>query len=148
MRVLNAVQRTVMLLLLVPVVAICLDTVLRAFGARPRNPIVSTVRSVRDWFVLQAFTDVFPDQNYWQTALVALAAYGVLALVVVSVFRALRSALSARPPARREPAAAPKTERLAADDTAAKRPADATAADDKAPTSQAAASEDAQSSPS
>lgn len=80
-----------MYLLLIPVVAIVLDTLLRAFKAREGNPIVDGVRSVADRFILDPFTDVFPDQSYLQTAAVALAAYGILTLLVVALFRGLRS---------------------------------------------------------
>ena len=97
MRAVNAVQRVIMFLLLVPVLAICLDTLLRAFSAQEGNPIVDTVRSAADTFIFETFRTVFPDQTYVQTALVALAGYGIITLIVVALFRGIRSAVAARP---------------------------------------------------
>lgn len=117
MRVISGVQRVIMYLLLIPLVAIGLDTLLRAFDAQEGNPIVDGVRRAADTAILEPFRTVFPDQSYLQTALVALAAYGVLTLLVVALFRGLRSLVGSRPPApprsaqpvqkRRETAAAP-----------------------------------------
>lgn len=98
MRAVNAIRRTLMLLLLVPVVAICLDTLLRAFDAQEGNLIVDTVRAVADTFIFDTFRTVFPDQSYVQTAVVALAGWGIITLIVVAVFRGIRSAVAARPP--------------------------------------------------
>ena len=109
MRVLNAIQRVLMLLLLIPVVAIILDTILRAFDAREGNPIVDAVRSVADRFILDPFTDVFPDQSYLQTAAVALAGYGVITLLVVFLFRGLRSLAKSRPAPKAAPAPSPRS---------------------------------------
>lgn len=97
MRAINAVQRVIMYLLLVPVLAIVLDTLLRAFSAQEGNPIVDTVRSAADTFIFETFRTVFPDQTYVQTALVALAGYGIITLIVVALFRGIRSAVSSRP---------------------------------------------------
>lgn len=108
MRAINAVQRVIMLLLLVPVLAICLDTLLRAFNAQEGNPIVDGVRTAADTFIFETFRTVFPDQTYVQTALVALAGYGIITLIVVFVFRGIRSAVASASsgPSRNEP---PKT---------------------------------------
>ena len=106
MKALNAVQRVVMLLLLIPVVAIILDTILRAFDAREGNAIVDAVRSTADRFILEPFTNVFPDQTYLQTAAVALAGYGVITLLVVALFRALRSLVASKPAPKAPPAPA------------------------------------------
>lgn len=133
MRVLNAVRRLLLLLVLIPVVAICLDALLRMFGARPRNPIVSGVRDVADTFILDPFTTVFRDQSPYQDAMVSLVAYGLLALLIVFVFRGLSAMMSARPPSQQgpakksasKPAAAPKEQTKSreqtggSDDTAA-----------------------------
>ena len=97
MRAVNAIQRVIMYLLLVPVLAICLDTLLRAFSAQEGNPIVDAVRSAADTFIFEPFRTVFPDQTYLQTALVALAGYGIITLIVVALFRGIRSAVAARP---------------------------------------------------
>jgi hypothetical protein len=108
MRAINAVQRLVMYLLLIPVLAVIFDTLLRAFNAQEDNPIVATVRTVADTFIFETFRTVFPDQTYVQTALVTLAGYGIITLIVVAVFRGIRSGVAAVPPraSRDEP---PKT---------------------------------------
>lgn len=98
MRVLNAVRRVLLLLVMIPVIAIVLDTLLQAFNARPRNPIVSTVHDFANIFIIDAFKTVFPEQGYVQNALVALAAFGVLALLIIFIFRGLRAMVGARPP--------------------------------------------------
>ena len=105
MRAINAVQRVIMLLLLIPVLAICLDTLLRAFNAQEGNPIVDSVRSAADTFIFDMFRTVFPDQSYLQTAVVALAGYGIITLIVVFVFRGIRSAAASASsgPSRSEP---------------------------------------------
>lgn len=137
MRALNAVRRILLLLLLIPVIAIALNALLQAFGAQAGNPIVKTVRQVARYFILDPFRTVFPDQGYVQDALVALAAYGILALLIVFLFRGLRSVVSAAPPrVRTEPekkAPAPKT------DGPARPPAETTTV----PKSEAGASSDA-----
>lgn len=136
MRALNAVRRILLLLLLIPVIAIALDALLRAFGAQKKNPIVSTVRDVAEYFILDPFKTVFPDQGYVQTALVALVAYGILALLIVFLFRGLSSMVSTKPPqVRSGPAKKPKPTAKAApakesapatDATSAKPPAETT----------------------
>lgn len=98
MRVLNAVRRVLLLLVLIPVVAICLDVLLRMFGARPRNPIVAGIRDFANVFILEPFETVFRDQSPYQDAAVALVAFGLLALLIVFLFRGLRAMVSARPP--------------------------------------------------
>ena len=80
--------------LLVPVAVIVLDTILVAFNAQESNPIVGAIDSFADAFTLEVFETMFPRQSYLQTALVALAIYGVVALLVVLVFKALKAVLS------------------------------------------------------
>lgn len=105
MRALNAVRRVLLLLLLIPVIAIALNALLTAFGAQKKNPIVKAVRDAAEFFILDPFETVFPKQGYVQDALVALAAYGILALLIVFLFRGLRSMASTKPPkVRSEPA--------------------------------------------
>jgi hypothetical protein len=125
MRILNAVRRLLLLLVLIPVVAICLDTLLRMFGARPRNPIVAGVRDFARVFIIEPFRTVFRDQSPYQDAAVALVAYGLLALLIVFLFRGLRSMVSARPP-RPQPAPAAKPAPKPAPATTASQPTTAT----------------------
>ena len=130
MRALNAVRRILLLLLLIPVIAIALNALLTAFGAQEKNPIVSAVRDVARFFIIDPFRTVFPDQGYVQTALVALAAYGILALLIVFLFRGLRSMVSTKPPrVRSEPTKKPaaKAGPAKSAESNAKAPADATA---------------------
>ena len=126
MRVLNAVRRVLLLLVLIPVVAICLDVLLRMFGARPRNPIVAGVRDFANVFIIPPFETVFRNQSPYQDAAVALVAFALLALLIVFLFRGLRAMVSTRPP-RPQPAPAAKP---------APKPAPATkpASDTTAPT--------------
>ena len=98
MRTLNAARRIILLLLLIPVVFIFLDAVLEALGAKGGNPIVSGVDGVADFFIHDAFTTVFEKQSPLQDAVVSLVCYGVLALIVVFVFKGLQSAVTTRPP--------------------------------------------------
>ena len=115
MRTLNAARRFLLLLLLIPVVFIFLNAVLRGLGAQQRNPIVSGVRRVADFFIIPPFEDVFAKQSYVQTAVVSLICYAVLALIVVMVFKALQSAVSARPPrSSAAPLPRPRTQSAAA----------------------------------
>ena len=98
MRTLNAARRIILLLLLIPVVFIFLNAVLRSLGAQQRNPIVSSVRRGAEFFIIEPFRTVFGQQSYVQDAVVSLVCFGVLALVIVAVFKGLQSAASARPP--------------------------------------------------
>lgn len=80
--------------LLVPVGVIVLDTILAAFNAQETNPIVGAIDSFADAFTFEVFETMFPRQSYVQTALVALAVYGVVAVLVVLLFKVLRAVLS------------------------------------------------------
>ena len=146
MRVLNAVRRILLLLVLIPVLAIVLSTLLRAFKAQRSNPIVSSVRDFANIFIIEPFRTVFPDQTYLQDALVALAAFGLLALLIIFVFRGLRAMVGARPPRVRTaptPAAAPAPPRRT--DAANAAPAADTAAADTTVAEQPTAATPAQS---
>jgi hypothetical protein len=107
MRVLNAVRRVLLLLVLIPVVAICLDALLLILGARRGNPIVAGVRDFAQVFILEPFRTVFRNQSPYQDAAVALVAYGLLALLIVFLFRGLAAMVGSRPP-RAQPAPAAK----------------------------------------
>lgn len=87
MRVINAIRRLVLVVLAVPVMAIILDTVFRYFDAQAANPVISTVRRVQGAVTPPVVLWMFPDQQYYQTAALALAFYGILVLVVMVVFR-------------------------------------------------------------
>jgi flagellar biosynthesis/type III secretory pathway M-ring protein FliF/YscJ len=91
MKAIDIAQRTVLLLLTVPVVVVLLDAVFNAFDGQEDNVVVSTVRDAGDLFTPEFVTNMFAEQGFGQTALLALAFYGVVALAVWVVFRAIRS---------------------------------------------------------
>ena len=95
MRILNTVQRIILLLVLIPVAAICLNVVLTALGAQRENPIVSAVHRTANFFILEPFRDVFANQDYVQDAVIALIGYAVFAALIVALFRGLRSIATA-----------------------------------------------------
>ncbi|MGH8900370.1 MAG: hypothetical protein ACRDYA_01490 [Egibacteraceae bacterium] len=95
MRVVNAIRRLVLTVLAVPVLAIILDTVFRYFHGQAANPVVSTVRDIQGAVTPPVVVWMFPDQQYDQTAALALAFYGILVLIVTVVFR-LIAAVAAR----------------------------------------------------
>jgi hypothetical protein len=87
MKLFDAIERLVLLALSVPVLVIILDTVFRFFNARVDNPVVARIRVVQDAVTPQIVESMFPAQDYYQTALLALAVYGLLVLAVVMIFR-------------------------------------------------------------
>ncbi|MGH3924109.1 MAG: hypothetical protein ACRDTT_14795 [Pseudonocardiaceae bacterium] len=95
MRVINALRRLTLVVLAVPVLAIVIDTVFRYFHAQAANPVVGTVRQVQSAVTPPVVLWMFPDQQYYQTAALALAFYGILVLGVTVVFR-LIAAVAAR----------------------------------------------------
>ena len=146
MRVLNAVRRVLLLLVLIPVLAIVLDTLLRMLKAQRSNAIVSSVRDFANIFLIEPFRTVFPDQSYLQDALVALAAFGLLALLIIFVFRGLRAMVGTRPPRVRNASSDSKTtsttkKKTTTDTTAAAPPASA----DKTEAEKAKAEDDTKS---
>lgn len=102
MRVINALKRLALLVLAVPVLAIILDTVFQRFHAQIANPVVRTVRQVHTAVTPPVVRWMFPDQQYYQTAALALAFYGILVVVVVVLF-GLIAAIAARMPKPRTP---------------------------------------------
>lgn len=130
------------MLVMIPVIAIVLDTLLQAFNARARNPIVSSIRDFADIFIIDAFKTVFPDQSYVQNALVALAAFGVLALLIIFIFRGLRAMVGARPPrVRSGPATSGSSKSAGTKTTKTTKTSDETTRGDRAGASAASTSE-------
>jgi hypothetical protein len=151
MRVLNAVRRILLLLLAIPAVAIVVDLLLHAINAQKTNPIVKGIHDFARSFILPQFEDVFArkaKQTEFQDGLVALVALGVLALVIVFVFRALRAMVSSRPPrVRTAPAPAPPAAKKTTADTApAERSSDETKVTDSG-SNKAGSGDEKQSSP-
>ncbi|HWH32619.1 MAG TPA: hypothetical protein VNU01_08100 [Egibacteraceae bacterium] len=63
-----------------------LDTLLRLLGANPENGVVSFVRAVAGVF-LAPFRNMFPEQQYLLTALIALLGWSLLAGLILAVVR-------------------------------------------------------------
>lgn len=136
MRVLNAVRRILLLLVLIPVVAVVLDIVLVEANANAKNPIVKGVHDFADVFILPIFKTVFtpPRQSALQNAAVTLVALGLLALLIVFIFRALRSMVGSRPPKAAAPAPVAKKPAPAAPATPAAKPVETSPTDPTADT--------------
>jgi hypothetical protein len=66
------------------------DTALRFFGGREENPIVGWFHRTAETLTPLPALDVFPDQQYWQTAILALILWALAAAFLVFLFRALR----------------------------------------------------------
>jgi hypothetical protein len=96
MKAIDIAQRVVLYLVLVPVLVIILDGVFMAFEGRQDNVVVATVADLADLFIPEFATTMFADQGPGQTALLALAFYGVVALAVWAVFRGIRSIAAPR----------------------------------------------------
>lgn len=74
--------------LLVIIGFIGLDTLLRLLGANEANGIVSFVRAVSGVF-LAPFRNMFPEQQYLLTALIAILGWSLLAALVLAIVRSL-----------------------------------------------------------
>lgn len=96
--------RWVSTMLLVIVGFTALDTLFRALGANPESAIVGMVGAVAGLF-LAPFGDMFPEQAYLLTALIALLGYALLAAIVVSATETIEAARRDRDAARARRAA-------------------------------------------
>jgi flagellar biosynthesis/type III secretory pathway M-ring protein FliF/YscJ len=92
----DVAQRITLYLLTIPVVIILLDAVFNAFEGQEDNVVVSTVRDLAETLIPEFTTTMFADQGFGQTALLALAFYGVFALLVWLIFKAIRAAVGGR----------------------------------------------------
>lgn len=63
-----------------------LDTLLRLLGANPANAVVSFVRSIAGIF-LAPFQNMFPEQQYLLTAIIAILGWSLLAGLVLAIVR-------------------------------------------------------------
>lgn len=91
MKVLNVLQRVVLYALVVPVLVILIDATLTFFDSQEDNALVAFFADVADALTPEVLTTVFEDQQYLQTAALALLFYGLLALLVALVFRVIRA---------------------------------------------------------
>lgn len=94
-RMLDVIESVLLWLIAVPVVVIVVDTALTFFEGRPGNPIVAFFSDGADALTPVPVEDLLVDQTYWQTALLALAAYALVVVLFVVLFRALRKLATA-----------------------------------------------------
>jgi hypothetical protein len=91
---LDVAQRVVLGALLVPVVIIVMDAALTFFEGREDNEIVGFFGDNAETLTPIPVEDMFADQADWQTALLALIAYGIVALMFLLLFKALRAVVA------------------------------------------------------
>ena len=89
MKVFDTIERLVLLAVAAPAVVIVIDTIFRFFNARVDNPLVAWIRRTQMAVTPQVVQTMFPNQQYYHTALLGLVVYGILALLVVMVFRVI-----------------------------------------------------------
>lgn len=94
MKVVTIVQRVVLYALVVPVLVILIDATLIFFDAQEDNALVAFFADAAELFTPEVLTTVFEDQQYLQTAALALLFYGLLAALVALVFRLVRALIS------------------------------------------------------
>jgi hypothetical protein len=95
MKVIRTLKSLVLIVLAVPVAVIVVDTVFQFFHAQIANPVVSTLRQAQMAVTPRAVLGMFPNQQYYQTAALALAFYGIVVLAASVVFN-LIAAIVAR----------------------------------------------------
>lgn len=91
MKVVDIVQRVVLYALIVPVVVILIDAVLTFFDSQEDNALVAFFADAAEALTPEVLTTMFVEQQYWQTAALALLFYGVVAALVALVFRLIRA---------------------------------------------------------
>lgn len=89
-KMLDVIRSVLLWLLVVPVVVIVVDAALTFWEGRPGNAIVAFFSDSAELLTPLPVRDVMDDQTYWQTALLALLAYGLVAVLLVVLFGALR----------------------------------------------------------
>lgn len=89
-KMLDVLRSVLLWLLVVPVVAIVVDAALTFLEGRPENAIVAFFSDSAELLTPLPVRDLLTDQTYWQTALLAVLAYGLVAVLFVVLFRALR----------------------------------------------------------
>lgn len=96
MRVIEVLQRTLLTVFVgVPVLVVLLDWLLQSLDAQEDNPIVETIRDGAELVTPEVLTTVFEDQAHWQTVLLMLVAFGILAVLIVVVFAWIERAVLA-----------------------------------------------------
>jgi hypothetical protein len=97
MKAIDIAQKVILYLLGIPVLIVLLDAVFNAFDGQEDNVVVSTVHDLGDLFTPEFTTTMFAEQGFGQTALLTLAFYGIVALVVWVVFRGIRAVARPKP---------------------------------------------------
>lgn len=103
MKVVDVLQRVVLYALVVPVLVILVNATLIFFDAQEDNALVAFFADVAEVVTPGVLTTVFEDQQYLQTAALALLFYGLLAALVALVFRLIRALISTVADTRRGP---------------------------------------------
>jgi uncharacterized membrane protein len=94
MKVLDIVQRVTLLFFLLPVIFIVVDGVLNFFDAREDNAVVSFFAERADASIWEPLETMFAEQGDLQTALLALAFWGIVVGAVALVFKGVRALLA------------------------------------------------------
>lgn len=89
-KTLDVLRSVLLWLLVVPVVVIVVDAALTYLEGRPGNAIVGFFSDSAELLTPLPVQNVLDDQTYWQTALLAVLAYALVAVLFVVLFRALR----------------------------------------------------------
>lgn len=96
MRVIEVLQRIVLVVLVgIPVIVILIDGMLRGLDAQEDNPVVAAISDTAELLTPEVLTTFFEDQSHWQTVLLTLVAYGLLAILIVAVFAVIERAVLA-----------------------------------------------------
>lgn len=89
-KTLDVLRSVLLWLLVVPVVVIVGDAALTYLEARPGNAIAAFFSDNAELLTPLPVRDLLTDQTYWQTALLAVLAYALVAVLFVVLFAALR----------------------------------------------------------
>lgn len=96
MRVLDGIQRVLLIVGVgIPVLVVLLDWILQALDARADNPIVAAIRDGAELVTPEVLTTIFEDQSHWQTVLLVLVAFALLAALIVAIFALIERAILA-----------------------------------------------------
>lgn len=89
-RLLDALQRIIMVAAFVAMLIVVADFALTSLEARAENPLVAFFAEYGELLVPNPVIDVLPGQEHWQTVLLAVAAYVVVMVLFAMLFRGLR----------------------------------------------------------
>lgn len=89
-RMLDVLHRIIMFAVIVAILIVAADVALTFLEARAGNPIVAFFAEYGELLVPNPVVDVVPDQEHWQTGLLAIAAYVLVLVLFALLFRGLR----------------------------------------------------------